>query len=37
VLLESYVAGRWQAPPDEGTPLLDAATGQPVARLSSLR
>jgi acyl-CoA reductase-like NAD-dependent aldehyde dehydrogenase len=35
VLLESYVAGRWQAPPDEGSPLLDASTGEQVALLPS--
>ena len=34
-LLESYSAGRWYAAPDEGQPLLDAATGEEVARLSS--
>ena len=34
-LLESYVAGRWVAPSDEGVPLADAATGQAVARISS--
>ncbi|WP_167000812.1 phenylacetic acid degradation bifunctional protein PaaZ [Mumia sp. ZJ430] len=34
-LLQSYVAGRWYAAPDEGTPLLDAATGEEVARVSS--
>ncbi len=34
-LLESYVAGRWVAPSDEGVPLADAATGEPVARISS--
>jgi oxepin-CoA hydrolase/3-oxo-5,6-dehydrosuberyl-CoA semialdehyde dehydrogenase len=34
-LLESYAAGRWYAAPDEGQPLLDAATGEEVARLSS--
>jgi oxepin-CoA hydrolase/3-oxo-5,6-dehydrosuberyl-CoA semialdehyde dehydrogenase len=35
VLLESYVAGRWLRPPDEGTPLLHAATGDEVARVST--
>ena len=35
MLLESYVAGRWQSPPDDGTPLLDAATGEQVALLPS--
>jgi oxepin-CoA hydrolase/3-oxo-5,6-dehydrosuberyl-CoA semialdehyde dehydrogenase len=34
-LLESYAAGRWYAAPDQGRPLLDAATGEEVARLSS--
>ncbi|MGH1564428.1 phenylacetic acid degradation bifunctional protein PaaZ [Mumia sp. DW29H23] len=34
-LLESYVAGRWYAAPDEGRPLLDATTGEVVARVSS--
>ncbi|MGH3980538.1 MAG: phenylacetic acid degradation bifunctional protein PaaZ [Pseudonocardiaceae bacterium] len=34
-LLESYVAGRWFAAPDEGTPLTDAVTGDEVARISS--
>jgi oxepin-CoA hydrolase/3-oxo-5,6-dehydrosuberyl-CoA semialdehyde dehydrogenase len=33
--LESYAAGRWYAAPDEGRPLLDAATGDEVARISS--
>ena len=34
-LLESYAAGRWQTATDEGTPLLDAATGEEVARISA--
>jgi oxepin-CoA hydrolase/3-oxo-5,6-dehydrosuberyl-CoA semialdehyde dehydrogenase len=34
-LLESYAAGRWYAAPAEGDPLLDAATGEEVARISS--
>ncbi len=34
-LLESYAAGRWFRADDEGTPLLDAATREVVARLSS--
>ncbi len=34
-LLESYTAGRWYAAPDEGAPLLDASTGEEVARVSS--
>jgi oxepin-CoA hydrolase / 3-oxo-5,6-dehydrosuberyl-CoA semialdehyde dehydrogenase len=34
-LLESFVAGRWYAAPDEGTPIADAVTGETVARISS--
>lgn len=34
-LLESYAAGRWQSADAEGTPLLDATTGEEVARISS--
>ncbi len=34
-LLESYAAGRWFRPADDGEPLLDAATGEEVARISS--
>ncbi|GAB3020687.1 putative phenylacetic acid degradation protein PaaN [Nocardioides flavus (ex Wang et al. 2016)] len=34
-LLESYAAGRWYAASAEGDPLLDAATGREVARISS--
>ncbi|MFC5818112.1 phenylacetic acid degradation bifunctional protein PaaZ [Nonomuraea harbinensis] len=34
-LLESYAAGRWFRAADDGEPLLDAATGEEVARLSS--
>ncbi|GAA1662520.1 phenylacetic acid degradation bifunctional protein PaaZ [Nonomuraea maheshkhaliensis] len=34
-LLESYAAGRWFRPADDGEPLLDAATGEEVARVSS--
>jgi oxepin-CoA hydrolase/3-oxo-5,6-dehydrosuberyl-CoA semialdehyde dehydrogenase len=34
-LLESYAAGRWHRAGDEGTPLLDAATGEEVARISA--
>ncbi len=34
-LLASYASGRWFSADDEGTPLLDAATGETVARLSS--
>ncbi|MFI6510497.1 phenylacetic acid degradation bifunctional protein PaaZ [Streptosporangium sp. NPDC050855] len=33
-LLESYVAGRWFRAADEGEPLLDASTGEEVARFS---
>lgn len=33
--LESYAAGSWYAATDEGAPLLDAVTGEEVARLSS--
>lgn len=35
MLLESYGAGRWFRAADEGEPLLDASTGEEVARLSS--
>ncbi len=34
-LLESYVAGRWYAAPDDGTPIADAVTGETVVRVSS--
>jgi oxepin-CoA hydrolase/3-oxo-5,6-dehydrosuberyl-CoA semialdehyde dehydrogenase len=34
-LLESYAAGRWFRADDEGKPVLDAATGEEVARVSS--
>ena len=34
-LLESYAAGRWFRASDEGAPLLDASTGEVVARISS--
>src|SRR6476661_9539984 len=34
-LLESYLAGRWYAAPDGGTPIADAVTGETVARISS--
>src|SRR5262249_36779425 len=33
-MLESYAAGRWFRATDEGEPLLDAATGEEVARIS---
>jgi oxepin-CoA hydrolase/3-oxo-5,6-dehydrosuberyl-CoA semialdehyde dehydrogenase len=34
-MLASYVAGAWYTAPDEGTVVNDAATGEPVARVSS--
>ena len=34
-ILESYAVGRWFRADDEGAPLLDAATGEEVARISS--
>ena len=34
-LLRSFVSGRWVEPEDEGRPVLDAVTGQEVARVSS--
>ncbi|WP_433500780.1 phenylacetic acid degradation bifunctional protein PaaZ [Sphaerimonospora sp. CA-214678] len=34
-LLESYASGHWFRAADEGAPLLDAATGAEVARISS--
>ncbi|HSR83491.1 MAG TPA: phenylacetic acid degradation bifunctional protein PaaZ, partial [Streptosporangiaceae bacterium] len=34
-LLRSYVNGHWVEPADEGRPVLDAVTGQEVARVSS--
>ncbi|SEH00174.1 oxepin-CoA hydrolase / 3-oxo-5,6-dehydrosuberyl-CoA semialdehyde dehydrogenase [Nonomuraea solani] len=34
-LLESYAAGRWFRAAGDGAPLLDAATGEEVARISS--
>lgn len=34
-LLESYAAGRWFQAEDTGQPLLDAVTGQEVARVST--
>ena len=33
-LLESYVAGRWYAAPDDGTPLAHPVTGETVARVA---
>jgi oxepin-CoA hydrolase/3-oxo-5,6-dehydrosuberyl-CoA semialdehyde dehydrogenase len=35
VTLRSYVSGSWHTPADEGAPLLDAATGEEVAWISS--
>ena len=32
--MQSYVAGRWVTPEDEGAPVLHAATGEEVARIS---
>jgi len=34
-MLASYIAGAWYTAPDEGTVVNDAATGEPVARVSS--
>jgi oxepin-CoA hydrolase/3-oxo-5,6-dehydrosuberyl-CoA semialdehyde dehydrogenase len=34
-MIASYVAGAWYTAPDAGTVLADAATGDPVARISS--
>ncbi|MBO9521489.1 MAG: phenylacetic acid degradation bifunctional protein PaaZ [Nocardioidaceae bacterium] len=34
-MLESYVAGRWQTGEGDGTPLLDAGTGEEVARITA--
>jgi len=34
-VLRSYVAGSWVTPDDEGRPVLDAVTGEEVARVSS--
>src|SRR5271157_4914149 len=34
-VLRSYVSGAWTAPADEGRPVLDAVTGEEVARVSS--
>jgi len=33
--LRSYVSGKWTDPADEGRPVLDAVTGEEVARVSS--
>ncbi len=34
-VLRSYVGGKWVTPADEGRPVLDAVTGEEVARVSS--
>ena len=34
-VLHSYVGGEWTAPADEGRPVLDAVTGEEVARVSA--
>ena len=34
-VLDSYVAGRWIAPTESGAPLLNAVTGEEVARITS--
>ncbi|HEX9033809.1 MAG TPA: phenylacetic acid degradation bifunctional protein PaaZ, partial [Streptosporangiaceae bacterium] len=34
-VLRSYTEGQWRTPSDGGAPLLDAVTGQEVARISS--
>ena len=34
-ILPSYVGGRWRRPTDEGIPLLDAATAEPIVRVSN--
>jgi oxepin-CoA hydrolase / 3-oxo-5,6-dehydrosuberyl-CoA semialdehyde dehydrogenase len=34
-VLQSYVAGRWQAPTGDGVEVNDATTGEPVARVGS--
>ena len=34
-MLTSYIAGEWYLAPDEGVVVVDAATGDPVARVSS--
>ncbi|MFC6885356.1 MULTISPECIES: phenylacetic acid degradation bifunctional protein PaaZ [Actinomadura] len=35
VVLRSYVSGSWRSPEEEGAPLLDAVTGEEVARISA--
>ena len=34
-VLRSYVSGAWASPADGGRPVLDAVTGEEVARVSS--
>src|SRR5215469_3908200 len=34
-VLPSYTGGQWRTPSGEGAPLLDAVTGEEVARVSS--
>ena len=34
-VLRSYVSGAWTEPDDDGRPVLDAVTGEEVARVSS--
>jgi len=34
-VLRSYVSGTWSDPADDGKPVLDAVTGEEVARVSS--
>jgi oxepin-CoA hydrolase/3-oxo-5,6-dehydrosuberyl-CoA semialdehyde dehydrogenase len=34
-ILPSYIRGQWTRPIDDGQPLLDAATGEPIARVST--
>jgi len=34
-VLRSYTGGQWHTPSGEGAPLLDAVTGEEVARISS--
>ena len=34
-VLRSYVSGAWTGPADDGRPVLDAVTGEEVARVSS--
>ena len=33
-VLRSYVSGAWTEPADDGRPVLDAVTGEEVARVS---